>query len=698
MITGTWAQRCAADAQARDWAMQYGRGEFYYSQKWGELTAIADGTTTLTDIADAIAAGTATPYQEALAAQYFAQAADYLLGVEEGRVADARSGHEVPGLEADNGEIPRLIDDDEVVSAEFNRNHVENLRDQVHQVAREAVDREDDARRWAEADSEAEYHEAGARAALAADVNDAWRKAVGVEYDQRCADYGNDGRPEDDRHISAEDKAAQAAAVAAIAERTGMPTGAVWDAVRTIAGDYALDHTDTKTLGQPDWDRVADDWADLMDQTRSELPSAERVAEQGAYWDELGESHPAVRETFWERRDDAMLTADVNITREELAAAYNAAGLPAPAWDEAADRAAAAARLAADPALAAEEAAIEASIEAAYGGEEGAADELDTAQRRVIDAAGSVETAEYWLARGEVDPGAGLSEEMPPQWTPETGPQWPVEPRWTSEAGQARLEAKWAAEDAAYAAEQVRLAALPAAQRRDPAVEFIGNSREHQEELTGALDVELVDALDQARAQLAAGDVPEVDRAAHEARIEQLEAETTQSYPQEYSTADDPYDHEFHHGGTADLPPVPAEYTERPDTYRFGPAAPFAEVPALRNGDLAGVQRLQDALYDDGPRSDAAAVPSDAAPDEGAGARRGGDWEGWGDHWDRERAAGESPGKSRVAEAVAAAHAAVEADSERAAEQLAEEQPARTGGRAALTAAAEQAPVMEWGA
>jgi hypothetical protein len=122
-------------------------------------------------------------------------------------------------------------------------------------------------------------------------------------------------------------------------------------------------------------------------------------------------------------------------------------------------------------------------------------------------------------------------------------------------------------------------------------------------------------------------------------------------------------------------------------------------VPTLRGGDLAAVQRLRGALYDDGPRSDAAAVPSDAAPDEGAGARRGGGWEGWGDHWDQKRAAGESRGKSRVAEAVAAAHAAVEADSERVAEQLAEqEQPARTDGRAALTAVAEQAPAMEWGA
>jgi hypothetical protein len=45
------------------------------------------------------------------------------------------------------------------------------------------------------------------------------------------------------------------------------------------------------------------------------------------------------------------------------------------------------------------------------------------------------------------------------------------------------------------------------------------------EELTGALHDELADALDQARARLVAGDVPEVDRPAHQAQIELFEAE-----------------------------------------------------------------------------------------------------------------------------------------------------------------------------
>jgi hypothetical protein len=45
------------------------------------------------------------------------------------------------------------------------------------------------------------------------------------------------------------------------------------------------------------------------------------------------------------------------------------------------------------------------------------------------------------------------------------------------------------------------------------------------QELAGALRHELADALDQARARLAAGDVPEVDRPAHQAQIELFEAE-----------------------------------------------------------------------------------------------------------------------------------------------------------------------------
>lgn len=254
----TWAQRCAADADTRSWAMEYRRNEFYYSHKWGQLTAVADGTTTVTDVADALAAGTATPYHQALAAHYFTEAADYLALVALGEVDRAQQGHPHEGLADDLGRVPRLVDDDELAAAEQRKSAADAALVEAQQVLDAAVDREDEARREAEADSEEEYHAAGAKAALESEVAGWWRAAVDVAYDQLCVEYGNDGHPENDRHVSAEDKAAQAAAVAQIAQVTGLPTGAVWDVVRDTAERYGRsDGTDGADLSQPDWDQVA---------------------------------------------------------------------------------------------------------------------------------------------------------------------------------------------------------------------------------------------------------------------------------------------------------------------------------------------------------------------------------------------------------------------------------------------------------
>lgn len=362
----TWAQRCAADAEARDWHLEYGHSEFYHSDKWGQLTAVADGTTTLTDVADALAAGTATPYQEALAASYWVDAADHLAVRAMCEVAHARRGHPHEGLTDDLGQVPWLVDDDELSAAEQRQTAADAALVATRQIRDAAVEREDHARRWQEAEDEDAYHEAGARAALVTEVAGPWRTAVDVEYDQVCADYGNDGHPENDRHISAQDKAAQRAAIEQIAQRTGLTPGAVADAVRDVAHRYASgrsDGTDGTSLGQPDWDQVADHWAQ-MEAARQEY-RLEREADQVAYWGELGESHPAVREAFWDARDDLGVTAEDDIDPTELDAAYTAAGeaiaeaasLPTP--DPAAVIEAGA--------LAAEDAAIEASLAAAYG-------------------------------------------------------------------------------------------------------------------------------------------------------------------------------------------------------------------------------------------------------------------------------------------------------------------------------------------
>ncbi|MGH7750134.1 MAG: hypothetical protein ACREQ5_36010, partial [Candidatus Dormibacteria bacterium] len=77
---------------------------------------------------------------------------------------------------------------------------------------------------------------------------------------------------------------------------------------------------------------------------------------------------------------------------------------------------------------------------------------------------------------------------------------------------------------------------------RAAAITGSGSPRGHQEELADVLHDELADALDQVRARLEAGDVPEVGRSAHEARIEQLEAELAgeESVPAELARSGDP--------------------------------------------------------------------------------------------------------------------------------------------------------------
>jgi hypothetical protein len=825
------------DEIEREIARDYRGATWYWSPGQRALVSVYDGETTVRDLSDAMARGPLDERQEAMAADFWAMAAqqahttaaaawdavwdetedtpqafDALTAAGISRevladlqsraqelnhvadlVADQRIAETIAHSQAVRAIYDELIDRPYYEGLDNNTGRQDDYSDQIWGQAVDLVDNgktveevrataetkrvEDDALEDAYYNEIREEIAAAEQAQREADgpTGRAWRTAAAITYREHVIeDYGNDGRPEDDRHLSPSEVAARAMAVATIAGATGVPEGYVFAELRAAAvaeGSAPGSDNDPDYLAPPNWETFVDQY------NQYETDSVALAFEGGPAED---------------RADDVVTGA-----------------------------------------------------------------QPDTGQ-----AAPSIETAEYWLARGEVDPGAGLSEEMPPEWTPETGPQWPVEPRWTSEAGQARLEAKWAAEDAAYAAEQTQIAALPADERQDRAIESVAGfvvdappaaSTDDSDRDAVALHDELTEALDQARARLAAGDVPEADRAAHEARIEQLEAETTpQPYPQEYSAADDPYDHEFHHGRTADLPAVSAEYTEHPDAYRSGPAATSAEVPAfagswdgassgvtagmspadmhaavldqldkardrlaagnsspewvreqaeyvehleewayvagefaadqstgdklgeevtdaplaavedtaaadrvsalvgrtgermtaewaaqvpgrdpamwrrepssapdvsgesyavdprllataeaiaeaLRGGDLDGVQRLQAALYDDGPPADTASVPADTdTVEDTAGLRDG--WEGWADHWDQERDAGESPGKSRVAEAVAAAHAAVEADSKRAAEQLGEQQQPSRAGDWALTDAVEQAPTMEWGA
>ena len=435
------------DEIEREIARDYRGATWYWSPQQRALVSVYDGQTTVAELGDAMARGPLDERQEAMAADFWVMAAqranttaaaaqdaasvrvdtegttqalavflaaDEAAGIAgdvltelQGRaedlnwvadlVADARIAETIAENQAVRAIYDELIDRSYYNALDNNTGEQDDYSDRVWgqasdlarngQTAKElrettvAKRAHDDTFEDAYYDKEhkeiterADYERA--RRERQGPVSAAWRTAASITYREYVLDYGNDGRPEDDRHLSAGEVAARAMAIATIAGATGVPEGYVFGALRAAAdaegSAQGLDN-DPDYLAPPDW------------------------------------------ETFVEQYEQ-----------------YDTD-----------------------------------SVERALGGAAAARDAApDTGQ-----AAHSVETAEYWSARGEVDPGAGLSEEMPPEWTPETGPHWPVEPRWTSEAGQARLEAKWAAEDAAYAAEQARIAALSSGAREDHSIE-----------------------------------------------------------------------------------------------------------------------------------------------------------------------------------------------------------------------------------
>jgi hypothetical protein len=208
---------------------------------------------------------------------------------------------------------------------------------------------------------------------------------------------------------------------------------------------------------------------------------------------------------------------------------------------------------------------------------------------------------------------------------------------------------------------------------------------------------DLLDELDQARAQLEAGDIePEREHELAE-YIEHLQdsahaAATApeQSYPQDYSVADDPEDYRFHHDVGESPLPVLADYPEHLDVYRSGlaiadtesltdderrvlahlrgqtPMGKFATGPHDWTGDagrdLANAEILHDALYDDGPP-----VPAEQA------AHADGQHPSATQHTTHRHplagGGGDQARQARCADAVAAAHQAVTADTPRITDQ-----------------------------
>ena len=91
----------------------------------------------------------------------------------------------------------------------------------------------------------------------------AWRSAVAITYHEHVLDYGNDGRTEDDRHLSASEVAARAMAITTIAAATGVPEGYVFAELRAAADTYGSapgTDNDPDYLAPPDWDTFADQY------------------------------------------------------------------------------------------------------------------------------------------------------------------------------------------------------------------------------------------------------------------------------------------------------------------------------------------------------------------------------------------------------------------------------------------------------
>lgn len=106
------------------------------------------------------------------------------------------------------------------------------------------------------AEFERERDERKAQMAAEGPVSEAWRAAVGVTYHEQVLEYGNDGRPEDDRFLTDAEQATRTAAVDLIARATGVSPGYVHSELQDAAHAYGrapgTDY-DPDYLAPPDW-------------------------------------------------------------------------------------------------------------------------------------------------------------------------------------------------------------------------------------------------------------------------------------------------------------------------------------------------------------------------------------------------------------------------------------------------------------
>lgn len=83
-------------------------------------------------------------------------------------------------------------------------------------------------------------------------LDKAWKTALDAAYHGVVIDYGNDGRPEDDRHQSAAELAAKDWSIAYLAARTGVPKEFVANRISKTAEAHGAANHD-EYLQPPDW-------------------------------------------------------------------------------------------------------------------------------------------------------------------------------------------------------------------------------------------------------------------------------------------------------------------------------------------------------------------------------------------------------------------------------------------------------------
>lgn len=123
-------------------------------------------------------------------------------------------------------------------------------------------------------------------------VGAAWREAIEITYEDYCIHLGNDGPSETDRVLPLADRQRQQAAIALIAEQTGISAGFIRSELLEAAyaeGQVTGTDSDPVYLAPPDWEDLAARWREFES-------TAEARRQEAASWRQL-------RGTPWDEQD-----------------------------------------------------------------------------------------------------------------------------------------------------------------------------------------------------------------------------------------------------------------------------------------------------------------------------------------------------------------------------------------------------------